>query len=261
MSDATATAEQVSDVVLHFGVDSMPANSALLRLASPVFNRMFTSGMKEAQLGSIEVDVASKEDFITFYNLLGPWAWSTDKVKEENVDSLLAISDYYQVEIIKQTCENLLLGLPSTGTRLLQAKKHGLHRQYHRCVGDVAKWSTREDLEVLRQSEPDILLDVALGKQDLLIQFMGMKDEIVRCDALVDETGRRLGRHIMASDSLQELKVAINMMLSLIKNMEIRRKASPPKVCPPQVQAPEAHPLQLLQAVVQMLCGSSPRGC
>ena len=69
--------------VLEFGEDSessMLASSHLHRVASPVFNRLFQSGMKEAQQGVIRVDVASKEEFITFYNLLGPWAWSTDKV-------------------------------------------------------------------------------------------------------------------------------------------------------------------------------------
>ena len=189
MSEATATAEEVSDVVLHFSVDAMPASSALLRLASPVFNRMFTSGMKEAKQGVIEVDVASKMEFITFFNLLGPWAWSKDKVTEANVDSLLAISDYYQVEIIKQTCENLLLGLPPSGARLLQAKKHGLTRQYVRCVGAMAKRSTKDDLEVFRQSDPDILLDVAfnaLQKQHMLNQLIGMNDQIHSCRTMLE---------------------------------------------------------------------------
>ena len=54
----TATAaslEQVGDVHLQFGDDSessMLASSHLLRVASPVFNRMFTSGMKEQHQAS-----------------------------------------------------------------------------------------------------------------------------------------------------------------------------------------------------------------
>lgn len=46
---ATATSEEVSDLLLDFGGDTMPAVSQLLRLASPVFNRMLVSNMKEAQ--------------------------------------------------------------------------------------------------------------------------------------------------------------------------------------------------------------------
>ena len=42
--EGAATTEELSDVVLDFGVDSMPANSVWLRMASPVFNRMFQSG-------------------------------------------------------------------------------------------------------------------------------------------------------------------------------------------------------------------------
>ena len=66
--EATATTEQVSDFVLDFGVDSLPVNSALLRLASHVFNRMLESGMKEAQQSIIKVDVVSKEEFTIFYD-------------------------------------------------------------------------------------------------------------------------------------------------------------------------------------------------
>ncbi|CAE7039640.1 unnamed protein product [Symbiodinium sp. CCMP2592] len=183
--EATATSEQVSDVVLDFGVDVMPASATLLRLASPVFNRMLESGMKEAQQRVIKVDVASKQEFTIFYDLLGPMAWSTDKVQEDNVDSLLAISDYYQVKTIKETCETLLLGLSPTGDRLVQAHKHGLERQYKRCISELAKFSTKEDLEVLRQSGPDMLLEVALKKQDMLNPIVALQDEIFQCEACV----------------------------------------------------------------------------
>ncbi|CAE7551067.1 GAPDH, partial [Symbiodinium sp. KB8] len=192
---ATGTAERVNDVVLDFGLDSMPASSHLLCLASPVFDRMLESGMKEAQQSIIKVEVASKEEFTAFYDLLRPTAWSNDKVTEANVDSLLTISDYYQVGAVKQACEQLLLRLPPTGTRLLQAHKHGLQKQYQRCLSDLAKESTNEDLEVLH-SMPDILLELARKKQDLLNplwktknklnELIGMKQEILRCKASVD---------------------------------------------------------------------------
>ncbi|CAE7618053.1 unnamed protein product [Symbiodinium microadriaticum] len=189
---AAATLEQVGDVRLEFGDDpenSMLASSHLLRLASPVFNRMLQSGMKEAQHSVIKVDVAGKDEFNAFYDLLLPKAWSAEVVTEHNVDSLLGISDYYQVESIKQKCESRLLLLPPTGTRLLQAHKHGLKQQYQRCIGALAKRSTKEDLEVLRQSEPDILLEVALRKQDVLkplLPLKRMRKEIAKCKAALD---------------------------------------------------------------------------
>ncbi|CAE7938064.1 unnamed protein product [Symbiodinium necroappetens] len=183
----TATAEQVSDVRLEFGEngeDSMPANSALLRMASPVFNRMFTSGMREAQQGVIKVEVASKEEFKVFYDFLLPMAWGAP-VTVDSVDSLLAISDYYQVEIIKQRCENYLLRCAPTGSRLLQAHKHGLTSQYERCIGALAKKSTKADLAVLR-SQPDILFDLTLRKQAILDRLRAMKGEIVKHQAAVE---------------------------------------------------------------------------
>ena len=182
---ATGTAERVNDVVLDFGLDSMPASSHLLCLASPVFDRMLESGMKEAQQSIIKVEVGSKEEFTAFYDLFRPMAWSNDKVTEANVDSLLTISAYYQVGAVKQACEQLLLRLPPTGTRLLQAHKHGLQKQYQRCISDLAKQSTNEDLEVLH-SVPDLLLEVARKKQDVLNSLMGMKQEILQCKASVD---------------------------------------------------------------------------
>ena len=128
----------------------------------------------------IKVNLASKEEFATFCNLLGPWAWSTDKVTEANVDSLLPISNYYQVEIIKQTCEDLLLSLALTCARLLQADRHGLKRQYQGCMGHVAEKSTKKDLEVLRQSSPDILLQVALKQQDIMKALVRNRNQVIQ---------------------------------------------------------------------------------
>lgn len=188
---AAATLDQVSDVRLEFGESSehsMPANSILLRLASPVFNRMLQSGMKEAQQSVIKVELASKEEFEIFYGLLAPTAWSAGAVTKENVDSLLAISDYYQVATIKRACETLLLSLPPTGTRLLQAQKHGLKAQYERCILDLAKKGAREDLQLLRKSEPDILLEVAVKQQELRKPLVALKDEIVRCKSFLPDS-------------------------------------------------------------------------
>ena len=112
-----------------------------------MFNRLLVSGMKEAQQSIIKVDVASKEEFRIFYDLLGPFSWSSDKISEANVDSLHRISDYYHVEIVKAGCEELLLRLPPTGNRLVQAHKHGLNAQYERCVLDLAKKGTKSDLQ------------------------------------------------------------------------------------------------------------------
>ena len=51
------------DVVLEFrSGGSRTACTTLLRIASPVFNGMFKSGMSEAQRKVVQVDVATKEE-------------------------------------------------------------------------------------------------------------------------------------------------------------------------------------------------------
>ena len=115
---------------------------------------------------------------------------------EANVDSLLAISDYYQVGMMKQACEQFLLGLPPSGTRLLQAHKHGLKAQYQRCMSDLGKKSTKADLEALR-SYPHILLEVTVRKQDIMNQVMEMKDEIVSCQGSVVGCARYSDSHFV----------------------------------------------------------------
>ena len=194
---ASATMEEVSDVFLDFGVDSMPASSVLLRLASPVFNRMIQSGMKEAQQSIIKVEVVSKQDFEIFYNLLGPAAWSADKVTEKNVDALLAASDYYQVGFLKTACEDKLLALPASGHRLLQAHKHGLKRQHQRCIDSLGKGSTKGDLTTLRQA-PDILLEVALRKQELLGLALKLQESLRTMRPDIQESSDIMAKNIPA---------------------------------------------------------------
>ena len=69
----------------------------------------------------------------------------------------------------------------------MQADKHGLKRQFERCTRHLAKQSTKEDLEVLHQSAPYILLQVALKKQEMLNPLMAMKDGFLKCIAEIQE--------------------------------------------------------------------------
>ncbi|CAE7299388.1 bath-42 [Symbiodinium natans] len=158
-----------SDIELHFGVDSMRASSALLRAASPVFDGMLGAGMAEAQQRVIKVEVASKTDFELFYRLLFP-ASRKGKVGKKNVDALLAISDYYQVDFLKEACEKKLLRLPATVDRLIQAHKHGLKRQYQRCLSALALESKAEDMARIRHFSADILLDLVVRGQEVRTQ-------------------------------------------------------------------------------------------
>ncbi|CAE7662322.1 Ufd4 [Symbiodinium pilosum] len=157
------------DVMLKFGTGgSRAACSVLLRMSSPVFNSMLSSGMREAQNRTIQVEVATKEDFEIFYNLLRPGAFRADKVTQHNVEALLTISEYYQVGFLKHACEDQLLRLPATPDRLLQAENMGLKRQYARCARALAKQCMQEDLEQLRAASPTALMAVATAMRKLL---------------------------------------------------------------------------------------------
>ena len=163
----------------------------------------------------------AQREFKVFYSLLGPCAWSTDKVTEANADSLLAISDYYQVEVIKQACEGLLLNLPPNTTRLLQASKHGLKRQYQRCMRHLAKQCTKEDLEVLRQSAPETFFELVLQRQDTLNRLMGIKDEIAKCMASVDDMLGPFGPYSPSNraDGLLKARPKLRSLLVSIENL------------------------------------------
>lgn len=176
---AVATTEQVSDVLLDFGEESMRVSSVLLRLASPVFNRMLESGMKESQQSIIKVDVAvaAKQDFEIFYSLLGPGEWSREEVTESNIDGLLAISDYYQVDFIKAVCLEKLERLPVTAHRFMQAHKHGLKRQRERCLHELARAGQEKELVLLHSANADLLLEVALKKRKLFANYEWKIDE------------------------------------------------------------------------------------
>ena len=147
-------------------------NQVLLRLASPVFNRMLESGMKEAQLSTIKVDVAvaTKKQFQVFYALLGPGAFSFDKVTKDNIDGLLSISDYYQVDFVKEACIKKLADLPVTAHRFMQAHKHGLKRQRDRCLHELARAGEEKELVSL-SARTDLLLEVALKKRKLFEKY------------------------------------------------------------------------------------------
>ena len=175
-----ASVDHENDLVLEFDFNGQrkTACSAVLCLASPVFRGMLRAGMKEAQQKSVKVEVAMPEDFELFYGLLLPGEWNLDAVTENNVDALLAISDYYQVGFIKKGCEKRLLELPVTMGRLLQAHRHGLVHQCERCINSLAGKFTEKDLVDIGKAAPDLLLLAsqavrreALSKQNRIDQL------------------------------------------------------------------------------------------
>ncbi|CAE7245279.1 Hectd1 [Symbiodinium pilosum] len=132
-------------------------------MCSPVFDRMLSSDMKEAQERVIEVGVATQHEFEILYALLMPGAFLTRSVKPSQVESLLRISDYYEVSFIKKACEQKLLSLPATPARLIEASKYGLKRQLARCVKEISPRLALQDLLQVYDHSPELLLAVTFA--------------------------------------------------------------------------------------------------
>ena len=161
----------------------MLVSSHVLRLASPVFNAMLTSGMIEGQAQRIKVDIASKEEFDKFYRLLLPAYGRKEQLSEGCVDAILALSDYYQVEALKAECEAYLMSLPISIHRLLQSEKHGIKMQYARCLASL-KDDPEIDLKALK-GYPEIIFDLAIAMQQKAVLLKTMKTMAPRIKTLV----------------------------------------------------------------------------
>mmetsp|Transcript_86399 Transcript_86399/g.252840 ORF Transcript_86399/g.252840 Transcript_86399/m.252840 type:complete len:215 (-) Transcript_86399:57-701(-) len=165
------------DLTVEFNEGQMVVCSQVLRLASPVFAAMLASEMDEAVSKRVKVEVSSKEQFAGFYKLLLPGSWDPSQVTVRNVDFLLALSDYYQVEFVKQGCEARLNVLTATVPRLIQAQRHGLQKQYGRCLQEVAQKASQKDLKAL-EATPGILMEVTFEMRRQMDQQKRQKKEL-----------------------------------------------------------------------------------
>mmetsp|Transcript_66903 Transcript_66903/g.216226 ORF Transcript_66903/g.216226 Transcript_66903/m.216226 type:complete len:255 (+) Transcript_66903:38-802(+) len=142
-------------------------SSVVLGIASPVFKAMLSAGMEESRSRRIKVsrDIGTARQFDDFYSCLLPATAWTVSIHQENVDGILAFSDYYQVIPLKLECERVLCDFPPSVDRLMQAHKYGLNDQYKRCVAAVASDAGKPDLSVLK-GHPSVLFDILKQMQN-----------------------------------------------------------------------------------------------
>ncbi|CAE7246484.1 unnamed protein product [Symbiodinium sp. CCMP2592] len=158
------SSKEVDDMELTFDDGSRKVCSALLRMVSPVFEKLLAQGTKK-----VEVKAATAHEFDAFYSLLLPGYFRSDKITEDNLGPLLALSDHYQVDFVKWGCEEKLRSLPVTVSRLVQAHDCGLDDQYARCLkklGECPQLLKKEDLEELGRTKPNLLLEVAWSMRE-----------------------------------------------------------------------------------------------
>merc|ERR1712039_612836 len=107
--------------------------SQVLALSSPTFARMLESSMKEGQSKVIELPGKNKNAFEIFQRFMHPISGREVKVDKKTVDDLLPMFDEYQMDSMKKECEAVLLKMPVSADRLIQADTFGLCLQRKRC--------------------------------------------------------------------------------------------------------------------------------
>jgi len=152
-----ACGEEMADVEVVIEGSTVRVHSAVLALASPVFAALLRSHMREGLTKVLELPGKSKEEFEIFLAFLRPA--SRRRVTEDNVDILLPWFDEYQVETLKAECEDMLLGMPCSVSRLLQAKSVNLQRQYQRCLDEFPPANFIAGFAELT-AEPEIVRDL-----------------------------------------------------------------------------------------------------
>merc|ERR1712232_1346560 len=113
-------------------------SSHVLRLSSPVFEAMFDSQMIESQSKRLSVEVASKEAFEAFYEMLVPVSARKRRVLESDLAGILSLSDYYQVDALREECEDLMSKMNPSPWLLVLSYKHQLLKEYERCADAIA---------------------------------------------------------------------------------------------------------------------------
>eukprot|EP00445_Apocalathium_hangoei_P015772 CAMPEP_0203894878 /NCGR_PEP_ID=MMETSP0359-20131031/37780_1 /ASSEMBLY_ACC=CAM_ASM_000338 /TAXON_ID=268821 /ORGANISM="Scrippsiella Hangoei, Strain SHTV-5" /LENGTH=222 /DNA_ID=CAMNT_0050817267 /DNA_START=68 /DNA_END=733 /DNA_ORIENTATION=+ len=154
-------------------------SSHVLGMASLVLKAMLAAGMEESRSRRIKVsrDIGTARQFDDFYSCLLPATAWTVSIHQENVDGILAFSDYYQVIPLKLECERVLCDFPPSVDRLMQAHKYGLNDQYKRCVAALASDAGTPDLLVLKD-HPSVHFDILKCMHQLFSDARAKLDNI-----------------------------------------------------------------------------------
>ncbi|CAK9017596.1 unnamed protein product [Durusdinium trenchii] len=142
-------------------------HSLILELASPVFAKMLSSAMKEGTGTSIQLPGKRKSELEKFYKALQ--LYTMEPLTQESAMFLTQWADEYQIDALKEKCEDFLVAkVPVDGVGLQHAVKYGLQRRTRQCL-DIMKekledhvhhlqvLTTRECQEHLTQLWPLIL--------------------------------------------------------------------------------------------------------
>ena len=195
------------DVVVSVEGQDIRTYGVLLGLASPVFAALLCEGPERR----IQLPGKSKEEFELFLAFLRPC--SVHRVNKDNVDILLPWSDDYEVAGLKSKCENVLLTMPVTVSRLLQARKMNLHEQYRRCLTGLPEVDFKTSFETLVK-ESDVLQELVKEHPSLHMVSDFSRLDCKRCANGMQRFGNCLAKLLAKYTSVEHILPVLVACLS-----------------------------------------------
>ncbi|XP_043274873.1 speckle-type POZ protein-like [Venturia canescens] len=95
-----------SDITLVLRDQKYSAHKTILAAQSKVFERTFATAMKEQKENCVKVIDTDEEVFAKFLNYL--YTGELTDLKK-NVEKMIVVADYYQIDHLKTICENLMM--------------------------------------------------------------------------------------------------------------------------------------------------------
>ena len=123
-------------IVIVFDGENEPmlVDELVLTLASPCFKKMMESGMTENKKRRIELKGKDRSEFAVLLSFLMPGTSRLPKITVNNADFLLALSNEFCIEHIKQECIDFIKIQPPSIDRVLQAHLYGFQDHLDSCI-------------------------------------------------------------------------------------------------------------------------------
>ena len=173
-----------SDVVLVVERQKFHVHRYTLAMWSPVFEKMFTSELKEKN--SCEIPLPGKkaseikELLLIIYPTKSGKAWKT--VTNENCYFLLKLADEYQMEDVRKKCEDVLVNLVSKkpGNTFLADLTLAQTYKLDKLLGTIVNRARQLRLCDFKSHVPLIALQTILQQSDLIIDDMRKERDALR---------------------------------------------------------------------------------
>eukprot|EP00929_Paragymnodinium_shiwhaense_P007417 TRINITY_DN111328_c0_g1_i1.p1 TRINITY_DN111328_c0_g1~~TRINITY_DN111328_c0_g1_i1.p1 ORF type:complete len:210 (-),score=47.41 TRINITY_DN111328_c0_g1_i1:273-902(-) len=151
-----------ADVTVNVEGETFEESASALAAGSRVFRAMLQSQMKEGVTKTIDLADKAAEEYKMFRQFFRSHAAvgsHSELLTVENVDRLLPWFHEYQMSKMLRECEQLLMGVPVTTARLVQAHTYDLKKQYRRALHAVAQKIAVMEVAGLEE-HPQIIADL-----------------------------------------------------------------------------------------------------